>query len=498
MDNAFDLEAMRHWALTLSTHLRNAWGVPFHVHMHHSDSWLPLSDDAEEADPNLLEAAQAMVAPLVTTENEETTIAIRLHAPSARPAAAVAVVPKRSDELVTVLARLSQMLVEQHCDLTEKKRQLAEYASQVTSGFAETSWLRSLAGSIRLTGERDSVIAAARTSLPDLRQLIGADSLAFLAMREQDQLRFWSCGQSLIEADVRKIIELFSAQVTDEPLAFDIRNAETNAVSCCLLAPVQNELCEAGWLLAINNPGSKADPEVHRPFEPESFGLLQSASSILAAHAGNAQLLSDRSELLTGALRTLINAIDAKDAYTAGHSDRVAAMAERLGAEMDLTEEACRELYMTGLLHDIGKIGVPDNVLQKPDKLTDDEFDIVQQHTVTGFHILKHLNHLSYVLPGVLHHHEAWDGTGYPMQLAGDAIPLTARILAVADAYDAMTSHRPYRKGIPTEHAEAILQSGAGKQWDAEIVEAFFAALEDIRAIAESASEVRHVEVGAD
>ena len=135
--------------------------------------------------------------------------------------------------------------------------------------------------------------------------------------------------------------------------------------------------------------------------------------------------------LLIGVIRTLVNAIDAKDAYTCGHSDRVARIAMRLAAELGLDHQSCLQVYMTGLLHDIGKIGVPDAILCKPGKLTDEEFAIVKRHPAIGYQILKHLEQLSYVLPGVLHHHEAVTGTGYPLGLAGESIPLAARILAV-------------------------------------------------------------------
>ena len=142
-------------------------------------------------------------------------------------------------------------------------------------------------------------------------------------------------------------------------------------------------------------------------------------------------------------------------------------------------------MYIAGLLHDIGKVGIPDAVLSKPGKLTDEEFRIIQTHPATGVEILKHLEPLGYVLTAVLHHHESVNGGGYPHGLAGDAIPLFSRIIAVADAYDAMTSDRPYRGRMPAEQAEGILRAGAGKQWDTTVVDAFFAALEDIRFICE-------------
>jgi HD-GYP domain-containing protein (c-di-GMP phosphodiesterase class II) len=157
---------------------------------------------------------------------------------------------------------------------------------------------------------------------------------------------------------------------------------------------------------------------------------------------------------------------------------------------MGLSADECERVFMAGVLHDVGKIGVPDAILSKPGKLTDFEFEIVKQHPRIGFEILEHLKQLNYVLPGVLHHHEAYDGSGYPSGLVGEDIPLHGRILAVADAYDAMTSNRPYRSGMPHAKAEAILRAEAGKTWDSKIVEVFLECLaeESVRNKAESTS----------
>jgi HD-GYP domain-containing protein (c-di-GMP phosphodiesterase class II) len=181
---------------------------------------------------------------------------------------------------------------------------------------------------------------------------------------------------------------------------------------------------------------------------------------------------------MTGIVRAIINAIDAKDQYTCGHSDRVAAYAKCIAERLGEDPEECERIYMAGLLHDVGKIGVPDSILGKPGKLTDEEYAVVKKHPEIGYSILKHLKQLDYVLPGVLHHHEAIDGSGYPAGLIGDSIPFAGRLLAVADAYDAMTSDRPYRRGMPTERAESILQSEAGTTWDARIVAALMECLE--------------------
>jgi HD-GYP domain-containing protein (c-di-GMP phosphodiesterase class II) len=153
---------------------------------------------------------------------------------------------------------------------------------------------------------------------------------------------------------------------------------------------------------------------------------------------------------------------------------------------MGYDEEACERLYLTGLLHDVGKIAVSDAVLNKPGRLTDEEFAEIKRHPDEGWNILCELEQLGYVLPGVLHHHERSDGGGYPDGLVGEDIPIDGRVLAVADAYDAMTSDRAYREGMSQEQAEEILRGGAGTQWDADVIQAFFEIVDQIVALRES------------
>lgn len=231
-----------------------------------------------------------------------------------------------------------------------------------------------------------------------------------------------------------------------------------------------------GWLIAYNH---RRDLE----FGTVEASLLSSVGALLGIHSGNHELYRQQAEFLANVVRALTSAIDAKDPYTCGHSDRVARIAVRLAQTLECDSKSLSSLYMAGLLHDIGKIGIDDNVLRKPGRLTEAEFEHIKLHPGLGYKILADLRQLSEALPVVLHHHEQWDGKGYPHGLAGEGIPLTARIVAVADAYDAMTSDRPYRKGMPDSKVDEIFRDGAGKQWDPQVVEAFFAIRQDIRAI---------------
>jgi putative nucleotidyltransferase with HDIG domain len=186
---------------------------------------------------------------------------------------------------------------------------------------------------------------------------------------------------------------------------------------------------------------------------------------------------SERQSLFMGAVRSLVAAIDAKDPYTRGHSERVAHLSSGLALAMGLDPESVERVRITGLVHDVGKIGVPDDILRKPGALTDAEFDAIKQHPVLGARILRSVPFLARHIPIVELHHERPDGRGYPTGLRGDDIPLAARIVHVADAYDAMTSARAYRGARPSGDALRELWRCAGTEFHAEIVGALATAL---------------------
>lgn len=171
---------------------------------------------------------------------------------------------------------------------------------------------------------------------------------------------------------------------------------------------------------------------------------------------------------------SLASAIDAKDEYTKGHSSSVSRYSEALARTMNLPEKDVERIRLGALLHDIGKIGIPENVLKKPSKLTDEEWEVMKQHPSIGAEkVLLPNQSLHDLIPIVKYHHEHWDGSGYPEKLKGDEIPLAARIVSVADSYHALISDRPYRKGLSVEKACEILKLGAGIQWDRNLVREF-------------------------
>jgi len=195
------------------------------------------------------------------------------------------------------------------------------------------------------------------------------------------------------------------------------------------------------------------------------------------------QLAAKHQELRTAyiqTIRALAEAIDAKDAYTRGHSERVAVYASRLAREMDLPKETIERVYFSGLLHDVGKIGVPDAIITKPDRLTEEEYLEMQKHPEIGAKILEPVEFLRHVVPCVRHHHEWFDGCnrGYPDRLQGDEIPLPSRLILVCDTVEAMTSDRPYRKALPLDVVVRELHKYSGSQFDPECVNAFLQLLE--------------------
>ena len=217
-----------------------------------------------------------------------------------------------------------------------------------------------------------------------------------------------------------------------------------------------------------------ASPPRHLPETAESAPNLTASESEPAGLVANIGLGSE-GEIVRGVLA----ALDLRDCETNGHSQRVACLALRLARELTqtrgeaLSEVQLRELYLGGLLHDIGKLAVPDHVLHKADVLTADEWEVIQRHPIQGTELLAKFPELAGALPVVLYHHERWDGSGYPYGIAGEDIPLIARIFAVADAADSMASDRPYRKRHGFEAIRGEIDRGSAAQFDPQIVEAF-------------------------
>jgi HD-GYP domain-containing protein (c-di-GMP phosphodiesterase class II) len=244
----------------------------------------------------------------------------------------------------------------------------------------------------------------------------------------------------------------------------------------CSVALVRISRTHNAWLAALSfHP--------RRLFKSSDLRVMMLARRMLLNHRQQALVYEKLRDSLFGLVRCLTAAIDAKDPFTWGHSERVARIAVRLGKEMGLPAAVVSDLYLAGLLHDIGKIGIRDSVLQKPDKLTEEEFDHIKQHPVIGDRLISNIKSLQHLRPGVRNHHERYDGKGYPDGLSGEQIPLQARILAVADSCDAMMAARPYRPGMAPEQIDSIMRGGAGSQWDGDVVAHFMLCRKELYSI---------------
>jgi HD-GYP domain-containing protein (c-di-GMP phosphodiesterase class II) len=201
--------------------------------------------------------------------------------------------------------------------------------------------------------------------------------------------------------------------------------------------------------------------------------LCTSLGSSLSIYLKNVLLYEDMHSMFIGTLHALSTTIDAKDSYTQGHSERVALMSRQLAEAAGLDKHTVERVYLSGMVHDVGKIGVPEAVLTKPGKLTKEEYDLVKMHPETGARILEGIRQMKDLIPGVLHHHESWDGRGYPHGLSGLDIPLFGRIIGLADAFDAMSSDRTYRNAMPMHKVLDEVRRCSGKQFDPELADIF-------------------------
>ena len=201
--------------------------------------------------------------------------------------------------------------------------------------------------------------------------------------------------------------------------------------------------------------------------------LLEVLAGQLSGASTTRELFTEIKGVLFSTVKSLVAAIDAKDAYTKGHSHRVYAMSVRIGERFGLSEDVLQTLTWSALLHDVGKIAIPHRILCKPGRLTPEEFEIIKTHPERGCLVIQPIPQFRSLLPGIRHHHERFDGRGYPDGLAGRDIPLMARIIAVADTFDAMVSTRAYRDARPFDDAIREIRDSAGTQLDPDIAAAF-------------------------
>ncbi|MCA9246009.1 MAG: HD domain-containing protein [Planctomycetales bacterium] len=387
---------------------------------------------------------------------------------------------------------------------TEVRKEKAEFeveelSSNLINSYEEISLLYSLTQNLKLT--RDDTDFC-RVVLERLADVLPAQGIAIYLQSVADETTCHEARTSatllshnefpIQQSEFERFVAALGRKAKNEPIV--LNRSVTSAddwpypeVREVVSTPLMEGRKMLGWIVAVNHVDD-------HEFGTVEASLISSVAAILGIHCGNTDLYRQQADFLAGVVRALTAAIDAKDPYTCGHSDRVARIAVRLAEEMGCSPETLNTVYLSGLLHDIGKIGIDDSVLRKPGKLTEAEFEHIKMHPELGYKILADLRQFGQVLPVVLHHHEAWNGTGYPHGLSGTSIPLLARIVAVADSFDAMSSDRPYRNGMPIDRIEEILRTGAGVQWDTRVIDAYFASRDDIVPMVNQERETLQVE----
>jgi HD-GYP domain-containing protein (c-di-GMP phosphodiesterase class II) len=279
-------------------------------------------------------------------------------------------------------------------------------------------------------------------------------------------------SRSLLDAALEgEPVRYQKAQIIDEQAQSIMHHNIDEAV--CI--PIKLNSTVVGCIYIDNRDGQKNGTS-----SEEDIEFCKALAEIASLAISNLKRLDielrhseERHTFLLGTVSALVSAIDAKDTYTCGHSERVAWLSKELAKKLELDAIAVEQIHICGLVHDIGKIGIPESILRKPGKLTDEEFEQIRAHPVIGEDILKDVAQLKPVLPGVRSHHERWDGKGYPDGTKGEDIPLFGRIIGVADAFDAMCSSRAYRQKLNRDEVLDEITACSGAQFDPNIAKLF-------------------------
>lgn len=367
-------------------------------------------------------------------------------------------------------AALLASLLSYHAEIEFERKNLG---SETLHKYKEITLLYEMADKIPACMDRKEI---AGFLIEQIRQVIRFDSVSILLLdKELETLEVvaslgdeYETGSHVVPAGIMGSVWASGKGEIVNDAAADPRFVRgSTRVSSLMCAPLKSKETMTGVIKL-----SSAEPVV---YTAEDLKLFTTLASQAAVQIENSALYLQLKDAFYTMVYTLAETIEKRDPYTGNHTKRVMEYSLALGRTLGLTEEELTRLELAAVLHDVGKIGVPDNVLLKEGKLNDDEFRQIKLHTTHGEEILCKISQLSDIIPGVKHHHERFDGRGYPDGLAGGQIDITARIIAVADSFDAMTTDRPYRKGFAFEEAFEELRRNAGTQFDPEVVNAFFA-----------------------
>jgi HD-GYP domain-containing protein (c-di-GMP phosphodiesterase class II) len=370
---------------------------------------------------------------------------------------------------------LAAWLWEQHVEARHRDGELQSLTLELAESYEELSLLYKFSTATSLSEDPRTLLTQA---CEELQAVVGLRWLS-LQVSGDDRLRdvkglHLSEGKPPLEpAKLRRAgLDLMAlADERDEAWVID----DTSRASIpglsdlgpdLLLAPLRDGDQTVGLIFG----GRKLDGDGLSSVDAKLCGTV---AGTLAIFLKNLMLFEDLQGMFLGAMTAVTSALDAKDSYTFGHSERVALIARQLAEATGMATERAERVHLAGLVHDVGKIGVPESVLRKPGKLTDAEYEAVKRHPEIGARILQDIRQMRDLLPGVLHHHERWDGRGYPHKLAGEDIPLMGRILGLADAFDAMSSNRTYRAAMPHREVLAEVRRCAGTQFDPDLTDVF-------------------------
>jgi len=372
-----------------------------------------------------------------------------------------------ADDLLWMLEQLVRTTLALHVATDD----LDEMSGNLATTYEELSLVYRISGTMKLTEKPSRFLQ--HEMCQGLLDVLGVASIVAVVYgrspgEEQEELTI--AGELPLERSaLEQLAKRAATQLNGQHLGLvenqivSLPPHERGRLERFVAVPMPGDERPSGLLLALN----KADGE----FDSVDVKLMRAVANQAAVFLTNHRLYADLKALVIGVLDALTASIDAKDPYTCGHSRRVAIISRRLAEECGLSSYHAERVYLAGLLHDIGKIGVPESILGKPGRLSDEEFEVMRQHPGTSAKILNGIRQLDDVVPGVLTHHERMDGRGYPQGLQGEEIPLEGRIIGLADCFDALTSDRVYRKAPLLDYAIREIRKSAGSQLDPMLVD---------------------------